>query len=67
MLAQALDEFGLRGTVLNTGSVLGGSPSPSFFGTIAYAASKGAVRALTMPPRLGMPGDRIRFNLLAPG
>jgi len=29
MLAQPLDEFGLRGTVLNMGSVLGWSPSPT--------------------------------------
>ena len=35
---------GLRGTVLNMGSVLGWSPAPDFFGTYAYAASKGAIR-----------------------
>ena len=48
MLAQPLDEHGLRGTVLNMGSVLGWSPAPDFFGTIAYAASKGAIRAMTL-------------------
>ena len=48
MLRQPLDATGLRGTVVNVGSVLDRSPSPSHFGTIAYAASKGAVRALTL-------------------
>ncbi len=48
MLQQALDSRGLRGTVINVGSVLDRSPSPKHFGTLAYAASKGAVRALTL-------------------
>ena len=58
---------GLRGTVVNTGSVLAGSPSPEFFGTIAYAASKGAVRALTLAAAARYAPDRIRFNLVSPG
>ena len=44
MLRQPVDASGLRGTVVNMGSVLDCSPSPDYFGTIAYAASKGAVR-----------------------
>ena len=66
MLAQPLDDHGLRGTVLNMGSVLAWSPSPDFFGTIAYAASKGAVRAMTLNAAARYARDRIRFNLLAP-
>lgn len=56
----------LRGTVLNVGSVLGWSPSPRHFGTLAYAASKGAVQALTLAAAARYAADRIRFNLLAP-
>src|SRR5262249_15278810 len=47
MLDQPVSESGLRGTIVNVGSVLDRSPSPAHFGTLAYAASKGAVRALT--------------------
>jgi NAD(P)-dependent dehydrogenase (short-subunit alcohol dehydrogenase family) len=67
MLQQPLDATGLRGTVVNVGSVLDRSPSPAYFGTLAYAASKGAVRALTMSAASRYAPDRIRFNLLAPG
>ena len=67
MLRQPIDEHGLRGTVLNTGSVLGRSPSPEFFGTFAYAASKGALRAMTLSAASRYAPDRIRFNLLSPG
>jgi NAD(P)-dependent dehydrogenase (short-subunit alcohol dehydrogenase family) len=67
MRAQPLDDFGLRGTVLNMGSVLAWSPSPDDFGTYAYAASKGAVRAMTLAAAARYARDRVRFNLLAPG
>ncbi len=67
MLRQEVDGHGLRGTILNTGSVLGRSPSPEFFGTYAYAASKGALRAMTLSAASHYARDRIRFNLLAPG
>jgi NAD(P)-dependent dehydrogenase (short-subunit alcohol dehydrogenase family) len=67
MLAQEMDETGLRGTVLNMGSVLGWSPSPELFGTYAYAASKGAVRAMTMAAAARYASERVRFNLIAPG
>lgn len=66
MLGQALDEQGLRGTVLNMGSVLGWSPAPRFFGTYAYAASKGAIRAMTLNAAARYAVERIRFNLIAP-
>jgi NAD(P)-dependent dehydrogenase (short-subunit alcohol dehydrogenase family) len=67
MRGQDPDDAGLRGTVLNTGSVLDGAPAPDFFGTIAYAASKGAVRALTLAAASRYARERVRFNLLAPG
>ncbi|MGE3822166.1 MAG: SDR family NAD(P)-dependent oxidoreductase [Isosphaeraceae bacterium] len=67
MLAQPLDDEGLRGSVVNVGSVLDRSPSPAHFGTIAYAASKGAIRALTLASASRYATDRIRFNLLVPG
>jgi len=67
MLGQKPDARGLRGTVLNTGSVLARSPSPDFFGTLAYAASKGAVESLTMTAAARYARDGIRFNLLVPG
>jgi NAD(P)-dependent dehydrogenase (short-subunit alcohol dehydrogenase family) len=67
MRGQPLDESGLRGTILNVGSVLAWSPSPNYFGTIAYAASKGAVQALTLAAASRYAPERIRFHLLAPG
>ncbi len=67
MLTQEPDAHGLRGTVLNMGSVLGWSPAPDFFGTYAYAASKGAVEAMTTAAAARYARDRIRFNLIAPG
>ena len=67
MLAQPLDAVGVRGTVVNVGSVLDRSPSPVHFGTLAYAASKGAVRALTLSSSAQYAPEGIRFNLLVPG
>jgi NAD(P)-dependent dehydrogenase (short-subunit alcohol dehydrogenase family) len=66
MLAQSLDDHGLRGTVLNMGSVLGWSPATDFFGTHAYAASKGAIQSMTLAAAARYARDRIRFNLIAP-
>jgi NAD(P)-dependent dehydrogenase (short-subunit alcohol dehydrogenase family) len=67
MSGQQPDAVGLRGTVLNVGSVLARSPSPDHFGTCAYAASKGAVEALTRNAAARYARERIRFNLLVPG
>ncbi len=66
MLTQEMDDRGVRGAVLNMGSVLGWSPSPHFFGTIAYATSKGAIRSLTRAAAAAYGPSRIRFNLIAP-
>ncbi len=67
MLEQPIDVAGLRGTVVNVGSVLDRSPAPAHFGTIAYSASKGAIRSLTISAAARYAPDRIRFNLLVPG
>jgi NAD(P)-dependent dehydrogenase (short-subunit alcohol dehydrogenase family) len=66
MRVQGVDEQGLRGTVLNVGSVLARAPSPRLFGTYAYAASKGAVETMTRAAAAAYAPERIRFNLLAP-
>lgn len=67
MLGQERDRHGLRGSVVNVGSVLDRSPAPRHFGTIAYAASKGAVRALTLSAAAAYAAEGVRFNLLEPG
>ncbi|CAN5696191.1 SDR family oxidoreductase [soil metagenome] len=67
MRSQSIDASGLRGTVLNLGSVLGWSPSPALFGTFAYAASKGAAQAMTLSAAALYAPERIRFHLIAPG
>lgn len=67
MRAQTPDRFGIRGSIVNVGSVLARSPSPERFGTIAYAASKGAVEALTIASASAYAAERIRFNVVAPG
>ena len=66
MLAQPVDANGLRGTILNMGSVLATSPAPEHFDTVAYAASKGAIRSLTLASASRYAVDRVRFNLLSP-
>jgi len=66
MREQTVDSTGLRGSIVNIGSVLAESPSPRHFGTIAYAASKGAVRSLTLASASAYAAERIRFNLLCP-
>lgn len=67
MLNQLHDAAGIRGTVLNLGTALVSSPSPRYFGTYAYSASKGAVHAMTLAAAARYAPDRIRFNLLVPG
>lgn len=67
MRDQEEDATGLRGSIVNVGSVLAESPAPAFFGTIAYAASKGAVRSLTLACASRYAAGRIRFNLIEPG
>ncbi|HWE35072.1 MAG TPA: SDR family oxidoreductase [Isosphaeraceae bacterium] len=67
MLGQGPDDRGVRGAIVNVGSVLAERPAPGHFDTIAYAASKGALRSLTLAAAARYAPDRIRFNLLVPG
>jgi len=55
------------GSILNMGSVLGWSPSPQFFATHAYAATKSAVIGFTKAIAAYYAKDNIRCNVLAPG
>ncbi len=58
---------GLRGTILNMSSVLGFSPSPKYFATHAYAASKGAINSLSQSMAAHYAAEKIRVNVIAPG
>lgn len=58
---------GTGGTILNMASVLAISPSPQFFDTAAYTASKGGVIALSRLAAARYAPDKIRVNVLAPG
>lgn len=55
------------GVILNMGSVAALSPSPRFFDTCAYAASKGGVIAMSRLAAARYAADGIRINVLAPG
>ncbi|MCE0496781.1 MAG: SDR family oxidoreductase [Methylacidiphilales bacterium] len=55
------------GSILNMGSVLGWSPSPKYFTTHAYAATKSAVTGFTKSSASYYAPLGIRFNVLAPG
>ena len=67
MLQQALRPDGLRGAILNMGSVLSESPEPRHFATHAYAAAKGAVVALSRSMAAYYAPRKIRVNVIAPG
>ena len=54
------------GTILNMGSVLGYSPSPQFFSTHAYAASKAAIIGFSKSIAAYYAKDNITVNVIAP-
>ncbi|MEA2621626.1 MAG: hypothetical protein QOH61_536 [Chloroflexota bacterium] len=66
MLAQAPDAQGARGAVLTMSSLLATHPSASHFATHAYAASKGAIDALTRAAAAFYAPHGIRVNAIAP-
>lgn len=59
-------ERGVPGSILNMGSVLGFSPSPDFFSTHVYAATKSAIIGLTKSCAAYYAKQSIRFNVVAP-
>jgi NAD(P)-dependent dehydrogenase (short-subunit alcohol dehydrogenase family) len=66
MLAQTPDAAGSRGALLLMSSTLATSPAPDYFATHAYAASKGAVEALTRSLAATYAPRGIRVNAIAP-
>lgn len=63
---QTLLDLGHGGSILNMSSVLAYSPSPSYFATHAYAATKAAAIGLTKASASYYARQDIRFNAIAP-
>lgn len=63
---RAFREQGTGGSILNMGSVLGYSPSPKYFVTHAYAATKSAIIGFTRSIAAYYAPEGIRVNVLAP-
>ena len=55
------------GSILNTGSVLAQYPQREYFATAGYAASKGAVEAMSVAAAAYYAPEGIRINVIAPG
>lgn len=55
------------GAILNMASVLGFAPSPRYFDTSAYAATKGGIIAMSRSAAARYAAERIRVNVIAPG
>ena len=66
MLAQEPDADGLRGAIVTMSSVLARHPSVPHFETHGYAASKGAIEALTRSMAASYAERGIRVNAIAP-
>jgi NAD(P)-dependent dehydrogenase (short-subunit alcohol dehydrogenase family) len=54
------------GVILNMASVLGFSPSPRYFDTVAYTATKGGIIAMSRLAAARYAPNRIRVNVIAP-
>ena len=55
------------GAILNTGSVVTQHPQREHFATVGYAASKGAIEAMTLSAAAYYAPAGIRINVIAPG
>jgi NAD(P)-dependent dehydrogenase (short-subunit alcohol dehydrogenase family) len=67
MLEQEPGGAGVRGAIVNMGSVLVEAPEPRHFATHAYAAAKGAIAAMSRSMAAYYAPHGIRVNLIAPG
>lgn len=67
MLEQEPDKNGIRGSILNMSSILGISPEPEYFSTIAYSSAKGAILSMTKSMASYYAKMGIRVNAIAPG
>ena len=67
MLRQKADAKGQRGVILNMSSILGVDVDRRHFATVAYAASKGAIIAMSRSMAASYAPDGIRVNVIAPG
>jgi NAD(P)-dependent dehydrogenase (short-subunit alcohol dehydrogenase family) len=56
-----------KGVILNTGSVLAQQPQGKYFATVGYAASKGAIEAMSRSAAAYYAPAGIRINVIAPG
>ena len=56
-----------KGVILNIGSVLARHPQREHFATAGYAASKGAIEAMTLSAAAYYAPAGIRINVIAPG
>jgi NAD(P)-dependent dehydrogenase (short-subunit alcohol dehydrogenase family) len=67
MLQQEVEGNGIRGSIVNMGSVLADTPEPRHFATHAYAAAKGGVAAMSKSMASYYAQHKIRVNVIAPG
>jgi len=67
MLQQEPGANGQRGVILNMSSILAIDPDAQHFATVAYAASKGAIIAMSRTMAASYASQRIRVNVIAPG
>lgn len=63
---RAFQAQGTGGSILNMGSVLGQSPSPTYFATHAYAAAKSAIVGFVKSVAAYYAPQNIRVNMVAP-